>query len=206
VEALPQPHAAETSLVLAAAYLELGDRSAVESALSALRRRTGTQDATRVSGRLLEAAHELRSGQRARARVALDHALRLASPESLRRPFREAPAVVRHLLETDTRLAEQHPWLAPAHSPGGRVTRMARNGSARPGVDRAERIIEPLTAKELEVLGHLSELLTTEEIAGAMFVSVNTVRTHVRSILRKLAVSRRNEAVRLARDLRLVAS
>jgi LuxR family maltose regulon positive regulatory protein len=37
-----------------------------------------------------------------------------------------------------------------------------------------------------------------------MLVSVNTVRSHVRSILRKLGVSRRNEAVRRAWDLRLL--
>ena len=36
------------------------------------------------------------------------------------------------------------------------------------------------------MLGYLAELLTTEEIAATMFVSVNTVRSHVRSILRKL--------------------
>jgi ATP/maltotriose-dependent transcriptional regulator MalT len=65
-------------------------------------------------------------------------------------------------------------------------------------------VIEPLTAKEHEVLQHLAELLTTEEIAAAMFISVNTVRTHVRSILRKLAVSRRNEAVRRGRAMSLV--
>jgi DNA-binding CsgD family transcriptional regulator len=65
-------------------------------------------------------------------------------------------------------------------------------------------LVDPLTAKEREVLGHLSELLTTEEIATAMFVSINTVRTHVRNILRKLAVRRRNDAVRRARALRLL--
>jgi LuxR family maltose regulon positive regulatory protein len=65
-------------------------------------------------------------------------------------------------------------------------------------------LVEPLTVKEREVLGHLAELLTTDEIATAMYVSINTVRTHVRSILRKLAVHRRNEAVRRARALRLL--
>ena len=65
-------------------------------------------------------------------------------------------------------------------------------------------VVDKLTAKELEVLGHLAELLTTEEIASAMFVSVNTIRTHVRSILRKLGVSRRNAAVRRARELDLL--
>ena len=65
-------------------------------------------------------------------------------------------------------------------------------------------IVIPLTPKESEVLGHLAELLTTEEIAATMFVSVNTIRSHVRSILRKLGVGRRNEAVRLAWELRLL--
>lgn len=63
---------------------------------------------------------------------------------------------------------------------------------------------QSLSAKELEVLEHLADLLTTEEIASAMFISVNTVKTHVRSILRKLAVARRNQAVRRARELGLV--
>ena len=65
-------------------------------------------------------------------------------------------------------------------------------------------VVEKLTTRELEVLGHLAELLTTEEIAATMFVSVNTIRTHVRSILRKLGVSRRNAAVRRARELDLL--
>ena len=72
--------------------------------------------------------------------------------------------------------------------------------------DESGQLIEPLTSRETEVLAHLSELLSTEEIAAEMFVSVNTVRTHVRNILRKLAVSRRNEAVRLARALRLIGA
>ena len=54
------------------------------------------------------------------------------------------------------------------------------------------------------MLGHLAELLNTEEIAATMFISVNTVRTHVRNILRKLDVNRRNAAVRRARELGLL--
>ncbi|MFG1622609.1 response regulator transcription factor [Kribbella sp. NPDC049227] len=48
-------------------------------------------------------------------------------------------------------------------------------------------VTSTLSSKEHEVLDHLAELLTTEEIAGIMYVSVNTVRSHVRSILRKLS-------------------
>jgi LuxR family maltose regulon positive regulatory protein len=47
-------------------------------------------------------------------------------------------------------------------------------------------------------------MLSTAEIAAALFVSVNTVRTHIRSILRKLGVARRNEAVRRGRELHLL--
>lgn len=51
----------------------------------------------------------------------------------------------------------------------------------------------------------LSGMLTTDEIAGELYVSVNRVKTHVRSILRKLGAARRGEAVRRARELRLLA-
>jgi len=64
--------------------------------------------------------------------------------------------------------------------------------------------VQELSERELEVLRHLAEMLSTAEIAASMFVSVNTVRTHIRSILRKLSVSRRNEAVRRAKELRIL--
>jgi LuxR family maltose regulon positive regulatory protein len=55
------------------------------------------------------------------------------------------------------------------------------------------------------VLSLLDGLYSTDEMASRLFVSVNTVRTHVRSILRKLEVNRRNAAVRRARELGLLA-
>jgi LuxR family maltose regulon positive regulatory protein len=67
------------------------------------------------------------------------------------------------------------------------------------------RVVEQLTPREVEVLTAMSEWLTTEEIAEKLFVSVNTVRTHVRNILTKLGVSRRNAAIREALRLGLLA-
>jgi DNA-binding CsgD family transcriptional regulator len=89
----------------------------------------------------------------------------------------------------------QHGGVLAGHSPqpGGTIS-----------TQQAVQIFERLTDKEREVLGHLSELLTTQEIATEMYISVNTVRTHVRNILRKLAASRRSEAVRRARALDLI--
>jgi LuxR family maltose regulon positive regulatory protein len=68
-------------------------------------------------------------------------------------------------------------------------------------VPTADAIAQPLTEREQDVLTYLAALLPTEETAGRMFVSVNTVKTHVRSILRKLSVERRNQAVRRPLEL-----
>jgi LuxR family maltose regulon positive regulatory protein len=93
----------------------------------------------------------------------------------------------------------------PARGPqsGSLPGQCPRSGTAT--TRQPVQYFEPLTNKEREVLGHLSELLTTGEIAAMMFISVNTVRSHVRSILRKLEASRRNEAVRRARALEIIS-
>jgi LuxR family maltose regulon positive regulatory protein len=191
------------TVVLGHAELQRQNWSGVAASASAVLAR-GNQPPLQatVGARLLEAAYELHRGEPGRARTAVAQAVRLARPEELRRPFWEAPQPVRHLLEADPELAGRNGWLRPVLGPRTRTVRIYLDPD--PGRADLEPIIEPLTPKELEVLGHLSELLTTEEIALAMFVSVNTVRTHIRNILRKLAVSRRNEAVRRARALDLI--
>ncbi len=68
-------------------------------------------------------------------------------------------------------------------------------GSPRP----ADTSPEVLTARELEVLVELPTLRTVDEIAHSMFVSVNTLKTHLRSVYRKLGVSSRRDAVTEAR-------
>jgi LuxR family maltose regulon positive regulatory protein len=65
-------------------------------------------------------------------------------------------------------------------------------------------IVEQLSERESEVLRHLSGMLSTAEIAAEMYISVNTVKTHLRSIYRKLSARHRGEAVRRARQLELI--
>lgn len=65
-------------------------------------------------------------------------------------------------------------------------------------------LIEALTEREREVLRHLSGLLSGAEIASEMDISIHTVKTHLKSIYRKLAATRRGEAVRRARQLELI--
>src|SRR3954451_20320237 len=86
----------------------------------------------------------------------------------------------------------------------GRVASAASSPRSHAPAVAGAALIEPLTPKEREVLGHLANLLTTAEIAETMYISPNTGKTHVRSILRKLAVERRYKAVRRARELEIV--
>ena len=163
----------------------------------------------RVEAWLLAAAFDLAEGRSDRAHTALDRALRLAAPERLRRPVFEAPHRLRRFLRQATDLTDQHGWLgaASAQTPTSRLSAApevgAGAGASGRGHDEA-LVVEPLTEKETEVLRCLSALLSTEEIARTMFVSVNTVKTHIRGVLRKLSATRRNEAVRRARELGLI--
>lgn len=61
-----------------------------------------------------------------------------------------------------------------------------------------------MTDRELTILRYLQSILSNVEIASELSLSVNTVKTHVRNIYRKLDATRRREAVRRARELRLL--
>jgi LuxR family maltose regulon positive regulatory protein len=65
-------------------------------------------------------------------------------------------------------------------------------------------IPEPLTERETEVLQRLAQALSTEDIADALYLSVNTVKTHLKSIYRKLGTTGRSAAARRARELNLL--
>jgi LuxR family transcriptional regulator, maltose regulon positive regulatory protein len=71
-------------------------------------------------------------------------------------------------------------------------------------VQAAPLVVEQLSAREREVLTLASGMLTTAEIATEMYLSVNTVKTHLRSIYRKLSATHRSEAVCRAQQLQLL--
>lgn len=70
-------------------------------------------------------------------------------------------------------------------------------------VGTAPTLVEPLTRRELVVLGHLSDTVTLEEIASTLFVTRNTVKSQVRSLYRKIGVSSRADAVAWAQTVGL---
>ncbi|MEP6909818.1 MAG: response regulator transcription factor [Actinomycetota bacterium] len=74
-----------------------------------------------------------------------------------------------------------------------RLLEQVREGAAHSGVP--DSIADAVSARELEVLLLLDEHLGTDEIAKRLFISEHTVRSHVKSLLRKLEVSSRREAL-----------
>ncbi|MGY1622936.1 LuxR C-terminal-related transcriptional regulator [Geodermatophilus sp. SYSU D00965] len=151
--------------------------------------------AAAVEAAVIRACQLLEAGNLPAAAEQLGEALELARPELLRWPFIDTPPQARRLLRTHPRLQEPAAWLSPSSTAQPRP-----DGHRSPAGPEASQVIQDLSDREMEVLQHLAQMLSTAEIAATMFISVNTVRTHIRSILRKLAVSRRNQAVRRARE------
>jgi DNA-binding NarL/FixJ family response regulator len=81
------------------------------------------------------------------------------------------------------------------------VTARVLQAVRRPQADRSRSL---LSDREVEVLGCLARGQTTAQIAGVLFISENTVKTHIRHILEKMEVSNRAEAVARAVQMDLI--
>jgi len=98
-----------------------------------------------------------------------------------------------------TRLVEAAAWCAPAEWVD-QLRRAPVPGSAAGG-DRVNDLVDALTGRELEVLRMLPSRLTNREIADELFISVNTLKFHLKVLYRKLGCGTRAEAADVARAL-----
>ncbi|MFI7607864.1 LuxR C-terminal-related transcriptional regulator [Micromonospora sp. NPDC049366] len=152
----------------------------------------------RVEAGLLDAVLARDGGDERRAGRLLEQVLDLAGPEGLRRVFTHAEPAVRDLLAAHLDSGTAH-W--PTVSD---LVRGADEPAERGPAEAPPALSEPLTERELTILRYLQSILSNVEIASELSLSVNTVKTHVRNIYRKLDATRRREAVRRARELRLI--
>ncbi|MEU9740590.1 LuxR C-terminal-related transcriptional regulator [Micromonospora chersina] len=156
----------------------------------------------RLSAGLLDAVLTGAGGDGRRAGRILEQVLDLAEPEGCRRVFTRAEPGVRDLLAAHLDSGTAH-WPTVSDLVRGADERRADEPPERPaGPERT--LDEPLTERELTILRYLQSILSNVEIASELSLSVNTVKTHVRNIYRKLDATRRREAVRRARELRLI--
>ena len=193
--------ALDAAVALAQAWLAAGDTQAAERALAAgLASPDEPPEPVRLEGWLVDARLSYGVGDGVRGRRSLERALRLGKPERLRLAFAMERTWIHPVLRRDPELAHAyHDLLEPS-----RMTTI-RLPAPRPDPDQpAPIIVEPLSEREREVLRLLSAMLSTAEIGTEMYISVNTVKTHLRSIYRKLSAARRGEAVRRARELKLI--
>ncbi|GIJ72621.1 LuxR C-terminal-related transcriptional regulator [Virgisporangium ochraceum] len=182
------------TVCLARAELALGGLDLAE-ALAARARATSPGNLNAVWAWTVTALVADAQGHGNRSVDALSSAVRIAQREGIRRPF---------LSIGDRRLAtllERQRWLVRDNA-AFVADLLAETTPTRPGAAPAPET--DLSDRELEVLRYLPTVLTAAEIADELRVSVNTVKAHLRSIYRKLDVTRRREAVVRAREQNLI--
>ena len=187
------PATASSARAAARLHLSTGDLAAAAEVLAQFRD-DGATVRGRVEGAILRSLIAA-TQDRAAALSQLEDALLAAAPLGMRRPFLVEAAELRDLLgariEAGTTVAAFAVDL---------LRRMSTQGSSQPPAV----LVAPLTDREQHVLRYLASTLSNTEIAAELYLSVNTVKTHQRMIYRKLGADGRRDAIRRAKELRLL--
>ncbi|BDV29629.1 LuxR C-terminal-related transcriptional regulator [Microbacterium terricola] len=186
----PHPFWSAAAFEDVAWLLVQGDHAAAEAVLDAAPAPVPLSPAHAVETEVLRAWAAAVAGDRVAARSLLAAALEHAAAEHLVQPFLRAGRAVIALVEG-----------LPEDPAGFGREVVARYRALRaPAGD----LPDPLTARELELLAFLPSRLTNAELAARCFVSVNTVKTHMAHIYRKLDAAGRDAAIARARELGLL--
>jgi LuxR family maltose regulon positive regulatory protein len=146
---------------------------------------------------LLEAIARDTLGDPGAAERALERALDVAEPDGVLFPFLLHPAL--GLLERQARHRTGHAALI------AEIRSLLAGRTPAPPPAAVRPPLEPLSDSEIRVLRYLPTNLSAREIANELYVSTNTVKTHMHHLYAKLGTHRRGEAVERARALGLLA-
>ncbi len=209
----------EISAAAAALRLARGDpHAALQELAPVLDGSARPVTAVRIGALVVGAIAFDAAGDPAAAKDALEHALELAEPDGIVLPFLLHPAP--QLLERHSRQRTAHAALVLdilgllarsnednfAAADPGQPASLAGGDIRRGGLARSVGSLrEPLSETEMRVLRYLPTNLTTPEIASELYLSTNTIKTHIRHLYDKLGAHRRAEAVERARALGLLA-
>jgi LuxR family maltose regulon positive regulatory protein len=183
-----------TAIPCAHAHLALGDQRAAQDCV-----RTVLAHPSALAGRCLlveallcDAQIAQLDGEPGRALEIVIRALEVARGEIVL-PFLQAEDLFAALLDRHPAVAGQWPVPRP---------RTAAESAPERVITRV--LPDPLTQRELTILRFLGTSMSIMEIADELCLSVNTVKTHIAAIYRKLPAGRRREAVLRARELELI--
>ncbi|CAM3248094.1 LuxR C-terminal-related transcriptional regulator [Nocardioides dubius] len=170
-----------THSLLAEMYRRLDEPALAKVALQRIERRARPRY-VHVGALVTTAALTAAQGQSEDAHKYLERALLVAEPDQAWYPFLARDSVVTELLDA-------HPRSGSAELLLAEISRRRSAFHEAPG--------GTLTPREQEILHLLRTTMTTQEIAAELHLSLNTVKTHLRAIYRKLGVPNRRSAVRL---------
>ena len=148
-----------------------------------------------ISGLTHQALILWQMGQRDAAMSHLVAALERAQPGSMVRVFLDCPVWLDEMWETAVS-RHIHPYAPTIHR--------AHQHKNAPLLPRSPAPLLSLTDRETEILHAIAAGLSNSDIEQKLFISKNTVRTHIKNLYSKLAVSSRTAAVAKARELKLL--
>ena len=194
VTPLPEHAMVEASVAAAAARRGIGDVRGASAVLGAVvRALEGSPLALQIRACVLESRLAEDVGRHERAWLLVDRALRSATAGQMRTPLRDDWRWLRAFIDREPPLMHRH-----------RAFITSLDAMGVPRSPQPDTLLgTTLTNRECDVLELLAQMYSTEEIAGTLYVSANTVKTHVKGIFGKLCVNRRVDAVRRGRQLGL---
>ncbi len=181
-----------------------------DEALRLLEELEETADAAGRTGDLikvvaLQALALWAGNKKERAVSTLTRALTLAEPEDYVRTFVDEGAAMGNLLSATLEARQRGRLDAASRVPARYLAKLlaaAAQDAAAPGGE--EGLPDPLSERELEVLALIASGESNQEIAGKLFVSTSTVKTHINRLYRKLGARSRTQAVARAREINLL--
>lgn len=142
-------------------------------------------------------------GRESEAGCCMDEAIACAAPDQIRRPFLEERQVAEAWLP---RLRDAGPeFVDDVLSRLGRpVSARGRGRRGRRLLAAGDALLEPLSARELDVLRLVAAGLSNDEIARELYIGVGTTKWHVHNLLEKVGARDRVNLARRARELKLL--
>ena len=160
-----------------------------------------------IEGLLVRSQLFSASGETGSAKKDICRALELAAPEEMLSIFiEEGPGLIKllvSLLSDETVLPVSADYISRILSASAPNTQLV-NKAIEKAHPEQEKIIEPLSERELEILSLIKEGLTNQQIADRLVITLHTVKKHSSNIYLKLGVKSRTQAVATARKSGLV--